>query len=85
MIWILGCEKKGSHMRSIETRLIKLESKCAGDTIPVWCDCASEVEATLDEMIAVGELLVDDRNRCLHWTIARAVPGQHERSLAGLS
>jgi hypothetical protein len=52
--------------------------------IAIWCDKASEVATTLDQMIAAGELLEADRVRCVHWTVAQIVGG-HERALAELT
>jgi hypothetical protein len=72
--------------RVIELRLKKLEAYRPGGTgdIPIWCDDASEVATTVDQMIAGGELLEGNRARCVHWTVARIVGG-HERALAGLA
>jgi len=69
--------------RSIDLRLRKLEAVGTGD-ISIWCDEASAVPSTVDQMIAEGELLEADRLRCVHWTVARIVGG-HERALAGLT
>jgi hypothetical protein len=37
--------------------------------------------ATIDVMIADGELQEADRRRCVHWTRMRAPEGRHERAL----
>jgi hypothetical protein len=69
--------------RVIDLRLRKLEAVGTGD-IAIWCDEASAVQTTVDQMIASGELLEADRPRCVHWKVARIV-GWHERALAALA
>jgi hypothetical protein len=69
--------------RSIDLRLRKLEAHGNGD-IAIWCEEASDVPATVEQMIANGEILEADRPRCVHWTVARIVGG-HERALAALA
>jgi hypothetical protein len=69
--------------RAIELRLRKLEAVGSRD-IAIWCDEVGDVGHTVDQMISAGELREGDRSRCIHWSLARAAPGTHERSLAML-
>jgi hypothetical protein len=48
-------------------RLEKLEAGTGGDQIPIWCEDESEVPATIDRMIAAGELTEADRALCVYW------------------
>jgi hypothetical protein len=52
---------------AIEKRLAKLEASREGDQIPVWCEDESEVPATIERMIAAGELTEADRVLCVYW------------------
>jgi hypothetical protein len=52
---------------AIERRLAKLEAKREGDQIPIYCEDESEVPATVDRMIAAGELGEADRVLCVYW------------------
>src|SRR5882672_9717431 len=49
--------------RNILTRLERLERGASAGDIPMWCDLPEEVPATIDAMIAGGEILPDDRGR----------------------
>lgn len=70
--------------RSVDFQLRKLEDR-GTDEIAIWCDEASEVPATVDQMIADGELLEADRPRCVHWqSVKKCAPGTHERRLKQL-
>ena len=51
----------------MERRLAKVESKIEGDQIPVFCEEESEVPATIDRMIAAGEITEDERRLCVYW------------------
>jgi hypothetical protein len=52
---------------AIERRLAKIESKIEGDQIPIFCAEEREVPATIDRMIAAGELSEADRPLCVYW------------------
>ena len=52
--------------REIEKRLSRLEGDNSED-IPVFCEHESDVEATVDAMIAAGEIVENDRSRCVFW------------------
>ena len=52
---------------AIERRLAKVESKIEGDQIPILCEEEREVPATIDRMIAAGELSEADRPLCVYW------------------
>ena len=52
---------------AIERRLAKVESKIEGDQIPIFCEEEHEVPATIDRMIAAGELTEADRPLCVYW------------------
>lgn len=69
--------------RSIDLRLRKLEAGETGN-IPVWCYDEGDVEATINEMIASGEIQDCDRARCVYWVNARAAAGSHEQRLEAL-
>jgi hypothetical protein len=43
--------------------------------IPVWCDLPEEVPATIDAMVAAGEILPDERGSCVFWELATFPPG----------
>jgi hypothetical protein len=66
---------------SIATRIMKLEARGWSGEIPVWCDDEADMAATIDAMIAEGELQESDRPRCVHWTRMRVSAGSHERAL----
>ena len=44
-----------------QKRLAKLETQTKGDQIPIICEHESDVAATIDAMIAAGELTEADR------------------------
>ena len=73
-------------MRSIESRLAKLETGNQGAAIVVWCDDPADVETTVSAMIAEGQISEADRERLLfvHWQTAAWEPGSDERALAEL-
>jgi len=52
---------------AMERRLAKVESKIEGDQIPIFCEEEHEVPATIDRMIAAGELTEADRPLCVYW------------------
>jgi hypothetical protein len=52
---------------SIIKRIAKLEARRDGDQIPIICEHESEVPATIDQMIAAGELAEADRVLCVYW------------------
>ncbi len=70
---------------SIATRITKLEARGGAGEIPIWCDDETDVPATIDAMIAEGELQETDRPRCVHWMLMQAPAGSHERALGILS
>jgi hypothetical protein len=55
-----------------ERRLAKVESKIEGDQIPIFCEEESEVPATIDRMIAAGELTEAERPLCVYWLTVKA-------------
>jgi len=68
--------------RNIRIRLERLERSASTRDIPVWCDLPEEVPATIDAMIAGGEILPDDRGRCVFWEWDTFAPGSHEAALS---
>ena len=52
---------------AIERRLAKVESKIEGDQIPIFCEEEHEVPATIDRMIAAGEITEAERPLCVYW------------------
>ena len=57
---------------SIATRIMKLEERGGSGQIPDPCDVETDVLATIDTMIAEGELQEADRPRCVHWSWMQA-------------
>jgi hypothetical protein len=70
---------------SIATRIMKLEALGGSREIPIWCGDETDVPATIDSMIAEGELQEVDRPRCVHWSQTQAPEGCHERAFGILS
>jgi hypothetical protein len=68
---------------SIKARLAKLERSGSTD-IPVWCDTEAEVPATIEAMLADGEITQSDIGRCVFWSEAGSRNGAHERALVEL-
>jgi hypothetical protein len=68
-------------MRRIKERLARLESGAVEPQIPVWCETPEQVEATIEAMIAEGEIRPDQRSQCMFWEHASFPPGTHERLL----
>jgi hypothetical protein len=66
---------------SIATRIMKLEARGGSGQIPIWCDNEAGIPATIDAMIAEGELQEADRQRCVHWSRMQVPAGCHERAL----
>jgi hypothetical protein len=64
---------------------MKLEARGGSGQIPIWCDVETDVLATIDSMIAEGELQEADRPRCVHWSRMQVPAGCHERALGILS
>jgi len=63
-----GCDSGAYQMTgAIKKRLTKLEARRNGDQIPIYCEEESEVPATIDQMIAAGELTEADRAFCVYW------------------
>ena len=54
-----------------QKRLAKLETQTRGDQIPIICEDESDVAATIDAMIAAGELTEADRILCVYWLDCR--------------
>jgi hypothetical protein len=52
---------------TIKKRIAKLEARREGDQIPIVCERESEVQETIDQMIAAGELAEADRVLCVYW------------------
>ena len=50
-----------------QKRLARLETQTKGDQIPIICEHESDVAATIDAMIAAGELIEADRVLCVYW------------------
>jgi hypothetical protein len=65
-------------------RLAKLERHGSTGDIPVWCDAEVEVPATIQAMLAEGEIAESDINRCVFWSIVGPRKGAHEQALANL-
>jgi hypothetical protein len=70
---------------SINARLARLERGGSTADIPVWCETEAEVPATIEAMLANGEISQGDVRRCVFWAVARADYGAHERALAELA
>jgi hypothetical protein len=70
-------------MSNASARLDRIETRLSGGSgdIAVWCDNEGDMAATIDAMIAEGEIAPTDRPRCVHWTKARAAPRSHETAL----
>ena len=68
---------------NLRSRVTKLEMQSSGGSIPVWCNDAADVPATIDAMIADGEIREVDRGRCVYWPDFRGA-GRHEPALAML-
>jgi hypothetical protein len=64
---------------------MKLEARSGSGEIPIWCDDEADMAATINAMIAKGELQEADRPRCVYWTRMQAKPGHHERALGLLA
>ena len=70
--------------RNIRLRLERLERSASTGDIPVWCDRPGEAPATIDAMIAAGEIGPEERGRCVFWELATYAPGAHEAALGQL-
>jgi hypothetical protein len=70
---------------SIKARLARLERSGATAEIPVWCETGAEVPATIEVMLADGEITHGEISRCVFWEMARSGHGSHERALAELA
>jgi hypothetical protein len=69
---------------AIDRRLKKLEATTT-DEIAVWCDDEADVEATICEKIADGQISETDGPRCVHWqSVTKCAPESHERRLEQL-
>jgi hypothetical protein len=66
-------------------RIRKLEAYGGTGKIPIWCDDDTDMPATIDEMIAKGELQKSDRPRFIHWARMQAKSDHHERALGILT
>lgn len=70
---------------TIRSRLEKLEGHSnVLRQIAIWCDEPDQVQDAIDDMVEAGELKHIDRDRCVHWTLAKGI-GHHERGLEMLS
>jgi hypothetical protein len=65
-------------------RIAKLERQGLTGDIPVWCDTEAEVPATIQAMLAEGEIAERDLGRCVFWSLAGLSNGAHEQALASL-
>jgi hypothetical protein len=72
---------------SLFARVRRLEtSEGIGGNISVWCLDRANVPATIEAMIADGEVTEADRSRCVYWADRQNVrPGSHERALDALA
>ena len=61
-----------------------MEAIRAPSEILVWCDDPSEMDVTVDAMIAEGRIKPGQRIVCVHWSRATAGPGAQEEALAEL-
>lgn len=68
--------------RTIRMRLERLERSATTGDIPVWCDLPEEVPATIEGMVAAGEIRPEERERCIFWEWATFAPGTHEAALS---
>jgi hypothetical protein len=66
---------------SIKARLARLERGGSTADIPVWCETEDEVPATIEAMLADGEINQAQVSRCVFWEMATAPAGAHERAL----
>jgi len=48
----------------------------------VWCDLPEEVPATIDAMVAAGDILPEDRGRCVFWAWAAFLLCGHQEGLS---
>ena len=69
---------------AIERRLAKVESKIEGDQIPIFCEEECEVPATIDRMIAAGELSEADRPLCVYWLTCEGPNAETDAKLRAL-
>jgi hypothetical protein len=70
---------------SIRARLAKLERHGITGDIPVWCDTEMDVPATIQAMLADGEIIQDQIGRCGFWPMASSRNGAHESALVELA
>ncbi len=75
-----------SSVRTLSRRVARLEGKAEQGVILVWCDDPADMGATIEDMLARGEIDPRDleRCRCVCWLDADAPPGRHEDALAEL-
>ena len=78
------CFSEMSMSRTIRMRLQRLERSVPTGDIPVWCDLPEEVPATIDAMIAAGEISHEERGRSVFWECASFAAGAHEAALSQL-
>jgi hypothetical protein len=73
-----------SRIHTLSRRVARLESVNGRGIIPIWCDDPADVSATIEDMLARGEIEPRDVERCICvcWTEADAVEGRHEQALA---
>ena len=53
--------------RAIRMRIERPERSAPMAEIPAWCDLPEQVPATIDAMIAAGEIRSEERERCVFW------------------
>ena len=72
--------------RAVAARLRKLEASADGGRhrFAIWCEDDADMDRTIGELIAAGELREEDRPNCVHWTKAGAPAGAHEERLEHL-
>jgi hypothetical protein len=73
--------------RALERRVARLEVAAAPFAqIPIWCDRGDpgDYEASIEAMIATGEIAEADRSRCAPWWACDCPSGTHEAWLASL-
>jgi hypothetical protein len=69
---------------TIKKRVAKLEARRAGAQIPIYCEEESEVPATIDRMIAAGELADADRVLGVYWLNCKGLNAPSDADLRAL-
>ena len=72
--------------RAVAARLRRLEAFAEGGRcqIAIWYEDEADMDRTIAELIAAGELREEDRPNCVHWSKASIPAGTHEERLEQL-